>query len=362
MSWSLNLLRSMSASIFSNCSFLIACVRSRRAFWMTRDTPALSRCSALLLGQYAGQPQSQDQEQARKNQLPGRTTGASAGLQGNNDLGLRFNMAAPQSGDNKQQITRSQQPSVDFGAGGNTLGTFQFNASVNQGNDASMLFTGNDSMSMQQFQQNQGLFEDSDTFNLDTAFDSSYGPTMDSMTAFQQNYSNPGDFQGNDMAFSLGYDTPTDAQSQPLSALFTNSTFVSLPQTSIQPTTSPEQLTTQHNWVDMSNFNLSLPGQRMSDASAVGGLTPQQSSLVTLPRRSQSSGQSQSISPFTNRPPSKPSNSPPTFSNPFIPSGITLTKTYLSINFSKTVLIMLSRSRRFNSAKAGSRQSCVRIL
>jgi hypothetical protein len=277
-------------------------------------------------GQYACQIPSQDQEQTRRNSFPARATGASAGMhtgQGNNDIGLRFNMPATQPVDTKQQNTRSQQPSMDFGAVGNTMGTYQFNPSVNQSNDPNMLFTGNDSISMQQYQQNQGLFPDPDSFNLNTTYNSSYAPSMDPMTAFQQGYSGAGNFPGNDMAFSLGYDASNDAQSQSLDMLFSNSTFVPLPQ---QPTTAPEQLSTQHNWADLSNFNLSLPAQaqRVNDTSPVGGL-PQQNSVVTLPRRSQSTTQSQSISPFIQQQPSKPSATPPNFRNPFIPSGNLLT-------------------------------------
>lgn len=228
-------------------------------------------------------------------------------------------MSATQQVDNKQQNARSQQTSMDFGAGGNAMGTYQFNPSVNQGSDPNMLFTGNDSMSIQQYQQNQRLFQDPGSFNLNTTYNSTYPPSMDPMTAFQQGYP-AGNFQGNDMAFSLGFDASNDAQSQSLDMLFSNSTFVPLPQSSMQPTTAPEQLNTQHNWVDLSNFNLSLPGQRMNNASPVEGL-PQQSSVVTLPRRSQSSSQSQSISPYMQQQPSKPSATPPNFRNPFIPSG-----------------------------------------
>lgn len=271
-------------------------------------------------GQYAGQIPSQGQEQARRNSFPARATGASVGLQGNNDLGSRFNMSATQPVDGKQQNARSQQPSMDTGAGENAMGIYQFNPSVNQGNDPTMLFAGDDPMSMQQYQQNQGLFQDPENFNLNTTYNSTYAPSMDPMTAFQQGYPGAGNFQGNDMAFSLGFDASNDAQSQSLDMLFSNSTFVSLPQSSMQPTTAPEQLNTQHNWVDLSNFNLSLPGQRMSNASPIGGL-PQQSSVVTLPRRNQSSSQSQSTSPFMQQQPPKPSVTPPNFRNPFVPSG-----------------------------------------
>lgn len=271
-------------------------------------------------GRYAGQIPSQDQEQARRNSSAARATGASVGLQGNNDLGLRFNMSTTQPVDGKQQNARSQPTSMNFGAGGNTMGTYQFNPSVNQSSDPNMLFTGNDPVSMQQYQQSQGLFQDPESFNLNTTYNSTYPPSMDPMTAFQQSYPSAGNFQGNDMAFSLGFDASNDAQSQSLDMLFSNSTFVPLPQSSMQPTTAPEQLNTQHNWVDLSNFNLSLPGQRMNNASPVGGL-PQQNSVVTLPRRSQNSDQSQPISPFMQQQPSKTSATLPNFRNPFIPSG-----------------------------------------
>lgn len=262
---------------------------------------------------YAGQVPSQE-EHARRNSFPARATGASAGMhtgQGNDDLGIRFNMSATQPVDPKQSNPQNAR-SMDFGAGGNAMGTYQFNPSVNQG--PNMLFTGNDPMSMQQYQQTQGLFQD--TF----AYNTSYAPSMDPMTAFQQGYPGAGNFQGNDMAFSLGYDTSNNAQSQSLDMLFSNSSFVPLPQPSMQPTTAPDQLGTQHNWADLSTFNLSLLPQRMNDASPVGGLS-QQSSLVTLPRRSQSTSQSQSISPFIQQQPSQPSGTPPNFRNPFIPSG-----------------------------------------
>uniref|UniRef100_A0A093V596 White collar 1 protein n=1 Tax=Talaromyces marneffei PM1 TaxID=1077442 RepID=A0A093V596_TALMA len=281
-------------------------------------------------GQYASQIPPQDQEQARRHSSPARATGALVGMhpgQGNNDAGLRFNMLATQPVDTKHQIARSQQPSMDFGAGGNVMGTYQFNPSVSQGNDPNMLFTGNGPMSMQQYQQNQGLFQDPDNFNLNATYNSSYAPSMDPMTTFQQGYPGAGNFQGNDLAFSLGYDASNDAQSQSLDMLFSNPTFVPLPQSSIQPMTAPEQLNTQHNWADLSNFSLSLPPQRMmNDASPVEGL-PQQSSVVTLPRRSQSISQSQSISSLIQQQPSKASATPPHFRNPFIPSEIAASTT-----------------------------------
>lgn len=249
--------------------------------------------------------------------MPARATGASVGIQRSNDLGLRFNMSAA---DSKQQNARTQSPSMDPGAGGNAMGAYQFNPSINQANDPTMLFAGNDPMSVQQYPQNQGLFQDPEDFNLNTTYNSTYAPSMDPVTAFQQDYPGAANFQGNDMAFSLGFDASNDAQSQTLEMLFSNSTFVPLPQSSLQPTTAPEQLNTQHNWVDLSNFNLSLPGQRMNNVSPVGSI-PQQSSVVTLPRRSQSSSQSQSISPFMQQQPSKASATQPNLRNSFVPSG-----------------------------------------
>lgn len=266
-------------------------------------------------GQYTGQIPSQDQEHSRRNSFPAGAAGASVGSQGNNDLGLRFNVPAARPVDSKQQIARSQQPSMDFGAGVDTAGTYQFNSPINQGSAPNMLFAGNHPMPMQQYQQNQGLFGES--FNLDTTFNPSYAPSMDPMTAFQHG---AGNFQGNDMTLPLGFDAPNDAQAHSLDMLFSNSTFVPLPQSSMQATTAPEQLNTQHNWVDLSNFNLSLPGQRMNNASPVGDAL-QQSSVVTLPRRSQSGSQSQSISPFMQQQPSKSSATPPNMRNLFIPSG-----------------------------------------
>ncbi|EED14134.1 GATA transcription factor LreA [Talaromyces stipitatus ATCC 10500] len=288
--------------------------------------------------QYASQLSSQDHEHARRNSFPARTTAASVGLhtgQGNINLGITFDMSATQSvvppqGQTNQsnpQTARVQQTSMDFGAtGGDTMGTYQFNPMVTQGNDT-LLFTGNEHMSIQQFQQNRELYQDADSFSLNATYDpTSFTPAMDPMAAFQQGYTGTVNFQENDMTFPLGYDAADGAQPQSLDMLFANSTFVPLPQSSMQPTTAPEQLITQHNWVDLSNFNLSLPGQRIKITSPVGSGS-QQSSLVSLPRRSQSTSQPQSMSPFMQQQPPKAPITSPSFRNPFIPSEVAASTT-----------------------------------
>lgn len=186
---------------------------------------------------------------------------------------------------------------------------------------------------LQQFLSTRTLFNDADSnYELNTNFDASFTNVMDPV--FQTNFSNTGDFPANDMPFPLGFDVPDDATSQSLD-MFSNSLFVPLPQTSLQPTTQPEQLTTQHNWADLANFNLTLPGRKSNVSSPVGTLS-QQNAQVILPCRNQSISQSQALSPFPQPPPPPPqqqqqqqqlSKQMANFSSTFIPTGKFLVQT-----------------------------------
>ncbi len=113
-------------------------------------------------GQYAGQIPSQGQEQARRKSFPARNRRIT--WIAKQWYWIKVQHVGNHPVDGKQQNARSQQTSMDFGAGGNTMeNIYQFNPSVNQGNDANILFTGNDPMSMQRYQQNQTLFHDPKT-------------------------------------------------------------------------------------------------------------------------------------------------------------------------------------------------------
>jgi hypothetical protein len=272
--------------------------------------------------EYTGQVP-RNQQQNRRKPFPARTSSVSGGSnpgQGRTETGYRSNMAATLANEDRSrsQTARAQQAPLEFGSSGpNGLESYPFNPAVSQPADT-MLFAGNDPLSLSQFQQNREVFSDQDAFNLSTAFEpSSFTSSMEAMTAFQPNFSGSGTLGSNDITFPFGYDVPGDTPSQSLDMLFSNTPFVSLPQTSMQTTTSPEQLATQHNWVDMSNFNLSLPGQRLSSASSLEN----QTQMVTLPRRSPSVTQPQAMSPYLKQQMSKPTIDSPAFRNPFIPPG-----------------------------------------
>lgn len=257
-------------------------------------------------------------------------------------MGIRFNMAAnqsavpPQSGEgnpSNRPNPRAQQTSMDFGAAGaNTMGAYQYDPSANQGNDpasSNMLFAGNDAISMQQFAQNRALYQGPEGFNLDTAFDpSSFASAVDPMNTFQQTYPPAGStYTGNDLTYALSsYDTSAAAApSQSLDMLFPNPTYVSLPQSSMQPPTTSGQLTSldqQQNWADLSNFTLSLPGTNLQNASPVAN-SPSELTLVALPRRTSAASQSHPITSYIPGPPmTTTASSSPAFRNPFaIPSG-----------------------------------------
>ncbi|OKL63460.1 hypothetical protein UA08_02077 [Talaromyces atroroseus] len=237
----------------------------------------------------------------------------------------------PQSGEVNSLLDpnlRGQPTSMGYV--GNTMGTYQFNASPPYGSNpasSNVVYTTNDTVSMQQFPHNRSLYHSADRFNLDPNYDpASFAPSENPMAAFQHHYPGAVNFQESDMAFALAYEDPATAQSQSLDMLFSNSTYAPLPQSSMQPTSAAGQLRSsslggpQQDWADMSNFNISLSGPNPHGVSPAG-VHPTEDSLVALPQ-STGSARSQSISSYLPPHTSPMTSTPPTSRNPFIPREI----------------------------------------
>jgi hypothetical protein len=277
--------------------------------------------------------------------------------QGSHDISLRFNMAPnqqvmpPQPGEVNpllDQNPRGQQPaSMGFvDARGNTMGTYQFNPGSNPAS-SNVVYTTNDAMAMQQFPHSRALYHNAERFNLDPNYDpASFAASVNPMTAFQHHYSGAINFQGSDMAFELAYENQAAAQTQSLDMLFSNPSYVPLPQSSMQPASASGQLTPslggpQQDWPDMSNFNLSLSGQNLHDAPPPV-VPSSEHSLVALPQNTGST-RSQSISSYLPPKPSPTTANQPTFRNPFIPPGKCL---FMMVRLDVMLILLLPQKLR----------------
>lgn len=276
--------------------------------------------------QYVGQDLRQ--HQARRDSYPHRVPSDMHSAHTTPDIGMRFSVPSnrpPQSSEMNPLLdhqNRGQPTAMRFdAAGGNTIGTYQFQSPAQVSNPApsNAIFRTNDPM--QQFQGNRDLYHGAERFNLDASYDpSQFAPSVDPMAAFQQTYPGTANLQGSDMAFALAYEASAAAQPQPLDMLFSDPTYVSLPQSSMQPTSTAGQmrtLATQQDWTDMPNFNLSLSGQNLPPAPTED-LSPKHS-LVSLPGNTRS--QSSSYIPTTTM------TIQPTFHNPFIPPEVAASTT-----------------------------------
>lgn len=270
--------------------------------------------------QYAAQVSRQ--HQPRRGTHPQQPPGELLTGQG----GMGFSMASnqPQPGEVNLMLGQPSHGQPTFNAaGGNTMGTYQFNPQPTHGTDpasSNALFATSDPMSMQQFSQNRGLYHSAEHFNLEATYEpSTFAHSIDPMTTFQQNYSGSANFQGSDMAFALAYEASAAAQPQSMDMLLPDSTYVPFTQSSMQPSSTTAQIRQQDWTADMSNFNLSLSGQ-------IQDIPPDHSSenpLAVLPQCTNSS-RSQSTPSYPTPHPAK---------NTFIPPGKSLSPMMARLNF-----------------------------